>query len=205
MLCLPGQEASGWVCLDVLQGLNDGNLPLVEYSIQLQINNLSTYYVILIISDYWILSLIYFALSVTMKLANTPPVVWTFGWLVMLREGQFVQTILAAMGVLYERFSPQFHIINNFSRYIYHITKEFMGVICAFSHQYTEADLYKQLTYFCHLLDTQRGIEKVNFIFLKCFAIFCLFSILFNTMALCIDLFSFVIGRRRWRLVLKYH
>lgn len=172
MLCLSGQEASGWVCLDVLQGLNDGNLPLVEYSIRLQINNLSTYYLILIISDYWILSLIYFALSVTMKLANTPPVVWTFGWLVMLREGQFVQTILAAMGVLYERFSPQFHIINNFSRYIYHITKEFMGVICAFFHQYTEADLYKQLTYFCHLLDTQRGIEKVNFIFLKCFAIF---------------------------------
>lgn len=123
----------------------------------------------------------------------------------MLREGRFVQTILAAMGVLYERFSPQFHIINNFSRYIYHITKEFMGVICAFFHQYTEADLYKQLTYFCHLLDTQRGIEKVNFIFLKMFCHFCLLSILFNTMALCIDPLSFVIGRRRWRLVLKYH
>jgi DNA polymerase alpha subunit A len=29
--------------------------------------------------------------------------------------------------------------------------------------QYTEADLYKQLSYFCHLLDTARCIEKVGF------------------------------------------
>lgn len=29
--------------------------------------------------------------------------------------------------------------------------------------QYTEADLYKQLTYFCHVLDTVRCMEKVCF------------------------------------------
>ena len=30
-----------------------------------------------------------------------------------------------------------------------------------YMHQYTEADLYKQLTYFCYVLDTVRCIDKV--------------------------------------------
>lgn len=35
-----------------------------------------------------------------------------------------------------------------------------------FFNQYTEADLYRQLTYFCYTLDTVRCISKVRFQFL---------------------------------------
>ncbi len=54
-----------------------------------------------------ILLFFFFFFSVMMKLANTPRAVSTSSWLVILRKEQFVQTILAVMGVLLERYTSQ--------------------------------------------------------------------------------------------------
>lgn len=38
-----------------------------------------------------------------------------------------------------------------------------MGISCT-QNQFTEADLYKQLAYFCYILDPVRCIDKVLFL-----------------------------------------
>lgn len=82
-------------------------------------------------------------------------------------EELFVQTIHAVTDVWSERFILLSALVLTLSCIILLLDLQnlsFVILVSCTSKQYTEADLYKQLAYFCYILDSVRCFDKVSFL-----------------------------------------